>query len=140
MIALLGATLTTGKNSNRVPAFRPSRCSAGTAADACSGGPPPIDRHEEREQCARLRWMATRRMRQDRPFLKEASNAPARNIRPTQSNVANRRIADVADRGRGRLRWVESGRSLVALVGPVSARGLNRSRGRGGERAERARG
>jgi len=30
-------------------------------------------------------------IRQDRPFLKEASNTPARNIRRKQSNVANRR-------------------------------------------------
>jgi hypothetical protein len=37
-------------------------------------------------------------LRQDPPFLKEASNAPARRIRPKQSNVANRRTADIADR------------------------------------------
>jgi hypothetical protein len=34
-----------------------------------------------------------RNARQERPFLKEASNTPARNIRRKQSNVANRRIA-----------------------------------------------
>ena len=45
---------------------------------------------------------ATGRKRQERPFLKEASNAPARNIRPKQSNVASRREAVVPAR-RGRL-------------------------------------
>jgi hypothetical protein len=33
----------------------------------------------------------TLQMRQDRPFLKEASNTPPRNIGRKQSNVANRK-------------------------------------------------
>src|SRR5271166_4111180 len=54
---------------------------------------------DENADEAAVGW--TERVRQDRPFLKEAPNAsadPKRNIRPKQSNGANRRFAAVAER------------------------------------------
>ena len=70
---------------------------------------------DENADEAAVGW--TERVRQDRPFLKEAPNAsadPKRNIRPKQSNGANRRTPVIADRSEG---------------SPLSSPGINAARG-----------